>query len=280
MSLKQNKLFVLAKFLLILRAKGKNIIIMQKFMRNHFSMKRVILFGCFMLFCAYGENTPQSLEQVPDSQNTTNATQKVAPELEVLTEKNCRGSLLGGFSCVDENNESNGDIFSQISNFTNILGFEYGVSNAEVEKGHFSFDVGLLSIGSIGKTHRQYFGAKFHYELGYGKDLKSIHHYGGEMFWHPSFLNFGGYQVLSAYVGYGARRGAGRNGTYLDGGVLVLPTSPVFLALTLRTDFLPNHTPTNSLMLSIRMPLGIFTTPFAIPLASGISTAHISAKRR
>ncbi|MGI0439481.1 hypothetical protein ACRE1S_02990 [Helicobacter himalayensis] len=237
-------------------------------------MKRVVLFGCFMLLCTYGESNSHHSYK-------SNTPQEIAPkELELLTEKSCRGALLGGFSCIDEKNESNGDIFSQISNFANILGFEYGVSNAEATKRHFGFDVGLLSIGSIGKAHRQYFGAKFRYELGYGKDSESIHHYGAEVFYHPSFLNFRGYQALSAYVGYGARRGAGRNGTYLDGGVLVLPTSPVFLALTLRTDFLPNHAPTNSIMLSIRMPLGIFTTPFAIPLASGMSTAHIGAKRR
>ncbi|WP_161594489.1 MULTISPECIES: hypothetical protein [Helicobacter] len=164
-----------------------------------------------------------------------------------------------------------GDI-SHFSIIMNVLGTEYGFvfnesplahnSLEQLSQKHIAFDFGTLSFGGVGQRFPQFFGAKFRYEYGFNE--QTSHRFGVEGYWHPTFFNIRGWQILSLYVGGGYRDSA-INGAYFDKGILILPSSPIYLALTHRTDYTSHYPSQDSLMLSIRMPIYVWGAPLVIP---------------
>lgn len=179
------------------------------------------------------------------------------------------------------NTTTSGGAFSKLSIFLNTFGTEYGfvfnedfMTSHHYSQKHIAFDFGKLSFGSVSKKFPQFFGAKFRYEYGFsGQDS---HRFGIEGYWHPTFFNIRGWQILSLYVGSGYRDSE-INGAYVDKGILILSSSPIYFALTHRTDYVSHYPSQDSLMFSIRAPVFVWGAPLAIPftliLYGGMTTS-------
>ncbi len=165
---------------------------------------------------------------------------------------------------------TSGGVFSRLSILLNTFGTEYGfIFNEDsmifnqwyYSQKHIAFDFGKLSFGSVGKFP-QFFGAKFRYEYGFsGQDS---HRFGVEGYWHPTFFNIRGWQILSVYIG-GGFRDSTIDGAYFDKGILILPSSPIYFSLTHRTDYSSHYSSQDSLMFSIRAPIYVWSAPLALP---------------
>lgn len=176
--------------------------------------------------------------------------------------------------------KTRGDNLSTFSIMSNIFGTDYGF---EFDNGifthspiayhgnervaplhHFGFDIGHLALFQVGKKYPQTFGGKIRYEYGFQTNKAGTHRFGIEAYWHPFFLNVKGWQLFSIFSGMGYRN-ASKDGYYMDNGILILPTSPLYFSLNHRMDFAP-HTPMQqSIVFSVRMSMGIWSAPVVIP---------------
>lgn len=241
---------------------------------------RVTIIGQILLVCfytsAYGESTP--LHPQTHSHYSKDSQTNDKDDCE-----ECRHNSygLGDFLINEEkflypkafdkklNTTTSGGAFSELSIFLNTFGTEYGfvfnedfMTSHHYSQKHIAFDFGKLSFGGVGKNFPQFFGAKFRYEYGFsGQDS---HRFGIEGYWHPTFFNIRGWQILSLYVGSGYRDSE-INGAYVDKGILILSSSPIYFALTHRTDYSSHYPSQDSLMFSIRAPVFVWGAPLAIP---------------
>lgn len=171
-----------------------------------------------------------------------------------------------------------------LSAISNIFGAEYGygfslsshstdsiMMDRQLPAHHLAFDIGWMGIG--GSSCRILdFGVKGRYEYGFDARSYGTHRFGIETYYHSPLFNIQGWQVASVVFGVGGRLdNIGINGgTYIDAGMLILPSSPVHASLVFRSDFITNAPTQHSVQLSLRFPFAVYPaaaiTAVALPI--------------
>lgn len=174
------------------------------------------------------------------------------------------------------------------STLSNILGAEYGygfnlspnhkdlptLTDKSLPAHHLAFDIGWMGIGRTGCKILS-IGLKGRYEYGFDAREYGTHRLGIESYYHPRLLSVKGFQIASLLFGIGGRLdNVGINGgTYVDVGMLILPTSPVHASLYYRADFIPNAPTNHSMQLTLRFPFmaypALAITAAIVPIYTG-----------
>ena len=171
-----------------------------------------------------------------------------------------------------------------LSAISNIFGAEYGygfslsshstdsiMMDRQLPAHHLAFDIGWMGIG--GSSCRILdFGVKGRYEYSFDVRSYGTHRFGIETYYHSPLFNIQGWQVASVVFGVGGRLdNIGINGgTYIDAGLLILPSSPVHASLVFRSDFITIAPSQHSVQLSLRFPFAVYPaaaiTAVALPI--------------
>lgn len=150
-----------------------------------------------------------------------------------------------------------------LSNFVNSIALGIGTTknatNKDFPTSFFSLDVGYLGLPSECANRKIFLGGKVRYEqaIEIKPPFDSVYRLGVEGYYHPQLLNFKGHQIASLSLGFGYRFKHTNlvGGNYVDLGVLLYPSFPVYFALIYRTDYASDTPTQHSLRLLVKIPI-------------------------